>query len=54
MTALPRHGQAWPGHPRLVTGGSRKDVDARLKAGHDDGGHGEPGRSALVDGSYPG
>jgi Glycosyl transferases group 1 len=30
--APPRHGRAWPGHPRL---GNSKDVDARDKRGHD-------------------
>src|SRR5262245_54778933 len=33
---LPRHGRAWPGHPRLV-GSTKEDVDARHKAGHDGG-----------------
>ncbi len=36
-----RHGRAWPGHPRL-TFYRTKDVDARHKAGHDDGEIGEP------------
>ena len=31
----PRHGRACAGHPRLA--GGAKDVDARHKAGHDDG-----------------
>ena len=26
-----------PGHPRLACGNNKKDVDARHKAGHDDG-----------------
>ena len=34
MTLLP-HGRACPGHPRLASP-SKKDVDARVKRGHDD------------------
>jgi hypothetical protein len=30
-----RHGRACPGHPRLAA--KKEDVDARHKAGHDDG-----------------
>ena len=26
-----------PGHPRLACGNNKKDVDARHRAGHDDG-----------------
>jgi hypothetical protein len=32
---LSRHGRACPGHPRLIFE-TKKDVDARHKAGHDD------------------
>ncbi len=32
----PRHGRACPGHPRLALLQTKKDVDARHKAGHDD------------------
>ena len=32
---LPRHGRAWPGHPRLLRNRRRQDVDARDKRGHD-------------------
>src|SRR5438128_3719984 len=32
---FPRHGRAWPGHPRLACGA--KVVDGRHKAGHDGG-----------------
>jgi hypothetical protein len=31
LAIIQRHGRAWPGHPRL----KRKNVDARLKTGHD-------------------
>jgi hypothetical protein len=30
-----RHGRACPGHPRLASA-TKKDVDARHKAGHDE------------------
>src|SRR6187399_977520 len=33
--SIPRHGRAFPGHPRLTLSGP-KDVDARHKAGHDE------------------
>ena len=33
-----RHGRACPGHPRLVCAVGTKNVDARIKSGHDGGG----------------
>src|ERR1051326_8130309 len=35
--ALTRHGRAPPPHPRLWAPSTKQDVDARHKAGHDDG-----------------
>ncbi len=33
---LARHARACPGHPRLTVLARRKDVDGRVKPGHDD------------------